>query len=550
MKREAYQKLEWLTAIIDIPNTKIKKIYEKYRQIYPHEIEHPGYTFWSSGVQVYDPRKATPFSKELLEKSNQSIAEYIINYKPPEKRKFEIEETLASSFHETVRENYERFVTDMKPFLAIPPIYQNSLLSGILDAWNNEKEFSWDEVFHFILELITDRSFWSESESPEYHHRRWMISRIADLIFSGTKSDKHAFASKNFPVCEKILLILADNTSSDVDESSRDIITAVLNAPLGRVLSSMISFSLRFARLNRKETNQKWALNIKKYFEEMLSNERPIEFDVTLGKFLLQLNYLDSKWVKDNINLIFDKQDDDSWKYGFSSYLLYSNVFSEEMYLLLKENNHFKKALGTKFEQSHNVMKLSQIICMAYLRDIESLAESSLINDLITNENIAYLSELVFFIWRLRDKLDEETKKKIKPLWQKIIEHIENSENKQRFKKILAHLSYWLSIVEEMDEDIFEWLKVSAKHIDETTETFFIEYLLSHVTKTPRFVAEILYETIETGKYFPRFRKKELIEIVNRLYEQKQKKIADRICNLYLINGYQFLKEVYGKFNA
>jgi len=549
-KREAYQKLEWLTAISDISNIKIKKIYEKYRQIYPLKIEHPGYLYWSSGVQVYDPKNATPFSKELLEKSNQSIVEYIINYRPPEKKPFEIEETLASSFSRTVRENYERFVTDMKPFIVMPSIYQNSLLSGILDAWNNENDFSWKDLFNYILDLITDESFWTETEKPEYYHKRWIISKIADLIFNGTKSDKHAFACEHFTICEKILLILGEKTKSDVDENSGDIINAVLNAPLGNVLSAMISYSLRVARLNKKQTAKKWALNIKKYFEETLKNERSIEFDVTLGKFLLHLNYLDSKWVKDNINKIFNKEKNASWKYGFSSYLFYSNVFSEEIYLLLKENNHFKKALGKQFEQSHDTMKLSQIICMAYLRGIESLAESSLIMDLITDENTTYLMDLVFFIWRLRDKLDNQTKRKIKPLWKKIIEYIQNSKNEQQFKKILSHLSFWLSTVEEIDDEIFSWMKISAKYIDQTTETFFIEYLLSHVTRTPRFVAEILYETINVGKYFPTFKKEEIIEIVNKLYEHKQKNIADRICSLYLINGYQFLIEAHDKYNS
>lgn len=549
-KREAFQKLEWLTAIIDVPNTKVKKICQKYQQIYPDKIEHPGYLYWSSGVQVYDPRKATPFSEELLGKSNQSIAEYLINYKPPEKRAFEIEESLSSSLHRTVRENFERFVTDMHPFLLIPPLYQNSLLSGILDAWNNENDFSWEEVFNFILALITDKSFWRESEKPGYYHKRWIISGIADLIFSGTKSDKHAFESKNFRICEKILLILAEKTKSDIDESSEDIITAVLNAPLGRVLSAMVSFSLRFARVNKKETNQKWVLHISKYFDEMLTNERPIEFDVTLGKFLLQLNYLDSKWAKANINKIFNKEKNASWSYAFSSYLFYSGAFSDEIYLLLKDNNHFRKAFSTKFKQSHNIMKISQNICIAYFRDIESFEGSSLLNDLINHENITYLMELVFFIWRLRDKLDETTKKKIKPLWQKIITRIQNSENKQLFKEILSHLSYWLSIVEEIDAEIFEWLKVSAKYIDQRTESFFIEYLLGHVTNTPRFVAEILYETINVGKHFPKFKKEELIEIINKLYEQNQKNIADRICSLYLSNGYQFLMEVYERYNS
>jgi hypothetical protein len=52
-KTEAYKKIEWLTAVIENDYQPIKELYEKYSKVYPHEIEHPGYIIWSSGVQVH-----------------------------------------------------------------------------------------------------------------------------------------------------------------------------------------------------------------------------------------------------------------------------------------------------------------------------------------------------------------------------------------------------------------------------------------------------------------------------------------------------------------
>ena len=42
----------------------------------------------------------------------------------------------------------------------------------------------------------------------------------------------------------------------------------------------------------------------------------------------------------------------------------------------------------------------------------------------------------------------------------------------------IAYLSYWLSLVESIDDDIHEWVLFSSNYIKETDERFFIEYLL------------------------------------------------------------------------
>lgn len=546
-KIEAQAKLEYLTAVSETNNKKIKAIHKKYVKIFPYKIENPGYIIWSSGVQVSSVAETTIFSKEILDKTNQDIVEYIKNYKKPkEKKMFGFNQSLSYSFNRTVRENSGKFSTDMTPFLVLEYKYQEALLSGLLEAWNNEEKFSWNELIDYITKLMGKVDFWARNGKKDDQHKNLIIGNIADLIYNGTNNDKHAYEAKYFLKTEEILLTLGEKTKSEIGQDSQDIFTKVLNSSLGKVYSAMISYSLRIARLQRKDKEQKWVKVIKSYFEKTLEMKRSVEFDVTLGNFLLQLDYLDKKWVNNKINNIFPRENTKSWINAFSSYLFHSSHFSDELYLLLKSKQHYDLALETDFKESEISMKLTQHIFIAYVRGIETLSKNSLVDKLIKNSNTRFLSDLILFAWRFRKK-NEKIKSKIKPLWGKIVDFIRSSEDDSEYKEILVNLFFWLSLIDEIDNDIYDWLKTSIKYVNAKIEIFLAEYLLQHVDKTPKLVAEIFYEIVGVGKYFPRFKQKDIVILIEKLFTYKQSEKARRICNLYLQNGYDFLRDIQEK---
>jgi hypothetical protein len=102
-------------------------------------------------------------------------------------------------------------------------------------------------------------------------------------------------------------------------------------------------------------------------------------------------------------------------------------------------------------------------------------------------------------------------------------------------------------LVDEIDEEVFEWLKISLKFISTDFETsFLIEYLLKHVPKTPLKVAEI-YLMMLNNKVYPDYDRNNIIKIVEILYAQGQAEIADKICNMYGEEGFDFLRNIYNK---
>lgn len=541
----AYRKKEWLSALLETKDPDVISSYEKYQDINPAELDHPGFASW---IESWTG-DISPIEKvELLKKSNEDIVEYLINYKEEEGGwKKPSKEGLSESLRNCVSENPEKFANDMMPFLRVQRPYQHALLWGLSESWRAMKEFTWENIFNFMSRIVESDDFWSEKYGEgSYNYRNWIISQMADLIEDGINNNKHAFDIKLLPQAEKILLLLAEKTESDLSLMN-DIVTSVLNSSKGKIFSAIINYSLRYAQLFKSGQEERWIEVIKEDFDKRLDRkiERSLEYSVILGEYLADIFYLDKKWVINNINKIFPKDDDIHWKAGFTGYLFYSSTVYKDIYFLLRKNDHYTKAIQTEYNDVHITERLVQHICIGYIEDWEKLDDSdSLIFKLITNRNINHLSAIVNYFWMLREKLTDTIKTKIKPIWKVFFELLTQNEGNPEYQKIISNLSKWLSLIDEIDEQILEWLKLSAKYIEVFNTPFFIEYLLKHAVKTPAKVGEIYLEMLNQGIY-PYYKIENIQELIQILYDHGQKKMADRICNLYGTRDFDFLKSIF-----
>lgn len=539
----AYRKKEWLSSLLETKNDRVITSYKEYQKINSEKIDHPGFDLWmESGVGLTRPIDPNAF----LRKANAEIAEYLNNYKRREGQSSFFQEDLTEGFGAFVSANPQQFSIDLEPFHHVDRMYNYALLSGLREAWRAKKTFSWEELLQFIMQIVESKEFWEEQPGDKSGYRNLIISEMARLIEEGTIDDDHAIDSKLLSQAEKILLILAERTRSDLNESS-DLAMAVLNSRKGRIFLAMINYSLRFARLYRKDQSNRWVEPIKADFSKRLDRtvEPSLEFSFLLGRCLPYLHYLDQKWVTSNVNRMFPKDNDSHWKATFTGYLLYSRKVYKDLYFLLRENAHYTKALGTSFVGRHITTDLGGHICLGYLEEWEKLDDKkSLISMLVENGNSEQLSEVVHFFWRLREKLDDKTKAKIKPIWKVIIQQLLKNKEKPEYRAIISNLSTWLSLIDEIDDEILKYLEVSARHLQKMDEYFFIEYLLQHALKEPAKVSKIYIEMLVAGVY-PDIRQKDIEETVRILYDQGQKGAADKICNMYGEKGFDFLRMVY-----
>ncbi len=193
----AYSKKEWLSALLDLKNQDVILAYEKYNQVNPTELEHPGFTFW---VEAEWSGESLIERVEFLNKSNEEIAEYISNFKGENGWRWLSEERLPDTFKDCVARNPKKFTDNIKPFLNVPQIYQHALFWGLNEAWRSKRDFDWQAIFNFTAKIVESDDFWNKKYVPKaFNYRSWTISQIAELIENGTKNDNQAFELKDLP---------------------------------------------------------------------------------------------------------------------------------------------------------------------------------------------------------------------------------------------------------------------------------------------------------------------------------------------------------------
>lgn len=539
----AWRKKEWFWACMKSGHKLIQESFDKYDKIAPGELKHPG---WPSWHETLEGERSPITQNELTEKSNQEIIKYLNEYEFEEGWGKPTQDGLAYHFQQFVAEEPERFANDMLSFLNIETTYQLPLLRGLRDAWNKEKDFEWDGIIEFMGKIIEPEQFWAkEYGDKEYDYRNAIISAIADLITGGTNKDSHAFEARLLPQTERILLNIA---SRDYTEKAKlnDLISKVINSTKYNIFSAILNYSLRYARLYGKDKKVKWPKCIKSDFEKRLDKtiEPSLYYSATLGMYLVNLNYLDKEWVTTNINKIFPKRRISHWKATFTGYLHYTAGLYEDVYFLLRKNGHYSKALKANFDD-YETEHIVQHICIGHLRDWEELDDpKSLISKLLDKETNEELYEIVHYLWSQRDTKAEVLKEKIKPLWKKLFEILSKYEGNQEYAKTIADLYLWLTLIDEIDDDVLKWMEFSVKHVKASHQVLFlVEYLLKHVVKTPENVGK-MYLTMLNKNIYPDYKKDDIQKLVQILYDQGKTEIASQISRSYLAKGYEFLRGI------
>jgi len=551
-KAKAYRKREWLETLLKTNDPKALKEYERNKKINPTPIIYPGKVIW---MDTYWDKSVSPFtSKELLEKTNEQISQYLIDFKEEKSLKKPTQESLEDSLRKSIAEDPGKYTENLHPFFKLSLSYHRVILQGLNSAWRENKSFYWENVFDYILAIIDPendnyRDFWkAEYKKGQYNYQNSIITEIANLIHKGTKNDDHAFDKKYLHIAEKILLLLLKNAKSDLD-SSGDLHTKIINSVKYDIFSAMISYSLRYARTNPDLSKEdRWKKEIKEEFTNRLGKETS-EFYFTLGQYFLNLYYLNKEWIQKNIDKIFYKEDILLWRSSIIGYFTHIDKVYLEIYNLLKENNIFLDALTHKFSEKHINEKVIQHICVGCIEDWEELEDpNSLISKIFKDKKEYQIAEVVRFVEMFRENLTEKVKQKIKPLWQRIFNIILENEEKPEFQNIAVELIDWLNLVDKIDEDIFNWLKLSVKYIDQYNPGWVYRKFYKYIDKNPEKIGKLILEMLKY-KIPATYDIEDIKKMVEGLYSGNQKEIADEICNIYGENEYYFLIDIFKRYN-
>ena len=470
---------------------------------------------------------------------------------------------LAKLLKECATEQPNKFIDNLSPFINTGFIYIYEILDGARDAWNKKQEIAWGKLFKFMHLYINRDEFWKDNFVVEKEdflggaNHFWIIGATMQLIQDGTRDDSWAYSNEHFDISEKIILLILSKLETEEEKEITDYVTHALNSPHGRTLIALINQALRIARVKDKKGSTsavRWRDEIKGKYDELLEKKVGESFTL-LGRYLPNLIYLDKTWAEEKVKSLYPGTVDKYWEAFMDGYLSIGQV-SDELYELMIP--HYKRGITYEFKNRRDNQHLVQHIALEYLLGKEDINNpESLFSKVLDAWNREKILDVISFFWSNQKYIGDE-KEESKKIVDKIVlfwKWIYNNKykNKTDFndddKKILSSIAKLTIFLQQINEEYLQWLLLAAPYANESyNSSFFVEYLDKFDDpQSIVCVGKIFLKMLE--HFIPDFRQEDILSIVEKLYKNEQRDLANEISEIYGKKQYLFLRDLYEKYN-
>ena len=117
-------------------------------------------------------------------------------------------------------------------------------------------------------------------------------------------------------------------------------------------------------------------------------------------------------------------------------------------------------------------------------------------------------------------------------------------------KEVYPTLLYLLENIKNLDDEVYRLSLESLSYINRSNKYRIIDLLEKHKDNSIEKVVELIYE-LSVRKIFIDYKKEKLIEIIDFAYSESDlKSINNKICHEYRSAGFEFLRDVFKKYNS
>lgn len=499
------------------------------------------------------------YADQISEMNNEELVQKIENYRKQNKDDLLFYDGLKDAIASSVSEHPNIRFKDLDKLIDIDYIYLSSIIRGFRIAWENKKSINWEKVLDFCNKLIgNEQNLEFNKTSENKNHvtvKNWLMVAIANLIESGTKNDNNAFEPEYLDSAKKILVKISENVQNaedGVEESNINYITYTLNSTYGKIITAIINYALRKARVEEKETGkQNWDLEIKKIYEKFL-NEKVIDSYIILGWFFPQIFYLDEKWLYQTVKKCYNYED--QYQNAFIGGLLRNRVFiDDDIYNLLKPL--YQKALNSikKFSKIDQE-KIVQHITLLYLYGKIRITKNSLIYNVLHKTSIGNINDLVSFLWTHKKHIMERKgqRKKVFDLWNYILRLYPSPKNTEE-EVLYSEMTKLLAYMDKLNKHNYDLIKKIIPFVDKNYQTIFLIENLTSLIGTIRkdyavkYIADILilFINYNPNAHFDRKAMQGLFEFIltNKKYPGIENKIIE-MKNAFFKAGHYWVKDL------
>jgi hypothetical protein len=335
--------------------------------------------------------------------------------------------------------------------------------------------------------------------------------------------------------------------------------TYSLNSTAGKTLRALFDYSLRRGRnIEVNDEQPKWEKEIIELFEDTL-RKGIVDAYILIGWHYPQFYFLDNNWLSNKIKEFYTLPEK-LWLPFLAGFAFGRPPFNKEVYDVFYP--HYERAIREKveFKNLHDRGLMRHIVTF-YLWGFETLESKGLFVQYINSSETSSVLDLVNFISRLDgyvsklegDEIDKFLKI-ILEFWQYMALKFENYQNEEE-GQILANLSRLLGYVPILDKTYKDLTVKSIKVI--TNKHFRLHDILEDLARlkekgnskvTASYIAQIM-NIIPFEIYISSIDNKRIIALVEFMYQNDQKAIADELCNKLAKQGYEFLISMHNKYS-
>ena len=184
--------------------------------------------------------------------------------------------------------------------------------------------------------------------------------------------------------------------------------------------------------------------------------------------------------------------------------------------------------------------RIVENIVVAYLSGNEQAEdEKSPLFQMLERGLYEEIHHLVWFVWTLRDSEKSAFEEKILPLWERLSDLAEFTEESQQ--KLLSSLCLWVAFIQTPDNRVRPLALKAAPYADlDHNAHAMVTELRRLVGEWPKFVANVYLQMLT--RFAPVYPKTRVTETIAALYRSGEglRSNANDICDRYIEHGVEF----------
>jgi len=518
----------------------------------------------------------SPIDKEALgSKSPERLVHYLKEeFKPTGRRWSPTPEGVARLFMDIVKEKPDIYaaIADNFYWEGIYPTYVSNLFRGLEEAWKAGKTFEWKKIISLckkVMEMKDDPEIEGKRDKFDYGSYEYVRGAMSELMATSVKKHSHPIPDEYLKDVKEILFYIIDNDpdpspedEKEYGKGNQDYVSYAINCNRGKATEALILYALKFASLHEdKEKNkdkgpfppgERLEPDVKAFLAKRLERETSPSVHSVFGKFFPHLNYLDQKWVRQEVSdghlfpLTEDKSD--FWEADWEGYLFFNSVYND-LYKLLE--NHYRKAIDLSGKEragrrSDKITedRLADHIMTAFWRKKEEITnEKGLMVEFFKKANIETRQHALWFLASAikNPEFNKDDWKRFRELWEYRVANAKDDE--------LVGFFGWLEYSDKYEsiDTLLNLLKPIISVVSEPYHHDLMDYLLASVDDHPVEVMGLLFEVLKTISRWPSLYVdlEEICTIIQKARENPAAKdFVNDSLNILGENGYYGFREI------